>query len=67
LETVGRLTGKPRLTPVCDGLNIEPARRLCLSTSAALATNLLTVRIDLDPIDPRSAPRRDPRRDESKM
>jgi deazaflavin-dependent oxidoreductase (nitroreductase family) len=127
LETIGRRTGKPRLTPVCDGLeggtfwllsqrgrdadwvrNIEanprvrvklrsrppskwragtahvlddddpherqrilsrgkPARGLCLSTSAALATNLLTVRIDLDPIDPRSAPRRDPRRDESKM
>jgi deazaflavin-dependent oxidoreductase (nitroreductase family) len=110
LETTGRRTGKPRLTPVCDGLegetfwllsqrgreadwvrNIEanprvqvklrsrppakwrsgtahilddddpherqrilgrgkPARRLCLSTSVAMATDLLTVRIDLDPI-----------------
>jgi deazaflavin-dependent oxidoreductase (nitroreductase family) len=109
LETTGRLTGKPRHTPVCDGLegdtfwllsqrgrdadwvrNIEadprvrvkprsrrPApwrsgtahiledddpyerqrvlgrgntwRRLCLSTSAALATDPLTIRIDLDP------------------
>jgi deazaflavin-dependent oxidoreductase (nitroreductase family) len=109
LETTGRRTGKPRLTPVCDGLeggafwllaqrgrdadwvrNIEadplvrvklrsrrpttwrsgtahilddddpherqrilgrgkPWRRLCLSTSGALATDLLTVRIDLDP------------------
>jgi deazaflavin-dependent oxidoreductase (nitroreductase family) len=109
LETTGRRTGKPRLTPVCDGLegdafwllsqrgreadwvrNIEadprvrvkprsrgpttwrsgtahilddddprerqrilgrgkPWRRLCLSTSAALATDLLTIRIDLDP------------------
>jgi hypothetical protein len=25
------------------------ARRLCLNTSGAMATNLLTVRIDLDP------------------
>lgn len=109
LETTGRRTGKPRHTPVCDGLegdtfwllsqrgrdadwvrNIEadprvrvkprsrrPApwrsgtahiledddpyerqrvlgrgntwRRLCLSTSAALATDPLTIRIDLDP------------------
>jgi deazaflavin-dependent oxidoreductase (nitroreductase family) len=109
LETTGRRTGRPRLTPVCDGLegqtfwllsqrgrdadwvrNIEadprvrvkprsrrptrwwpgtahiledddprerqrllsqgkPWRRLCLSTSAALATDPLTVRIDLDP------------------
>ena len=109
LETTGRRTGKPRLTPVCDGLegdtfwllsqrgrdadwvrNIEadarvrvqlrsrrpttwrpgtarilvdddphkrqrtlgrgkPWRRLCLSTSGRLATDLLTVRIDLDP------------------
>jgi deazaflavin-dependent oxidoreductase (nitroreductase family) len=108
LETTGRHTGRPRLTPVCDGLegetfwllsqrgrdaywvrNIEadprvrvklrsrpparwrtgtahilddddprerqrllsrgkPARRLCLSTSGAIATDLLTVRIDLD-------------------
>jgi deazaflavin-dependent oxidoreductase (nitroreductase family) len=114
LETTGRRTGKPRLTPVCDGLegdtfwllaqggrnadwvrNIEanphvrvkprsrrpnrwrsgtahilddddprerqrilgrgkPARRLCLRTSGAMAIDLLTVRIDLDP-DP--APR----------
>ena len=113
LETTGRRTGKPRLTPVCDGLegdtfwllaqrgrnadwvrNIEanpdvrvkprsrrpskwrsgtahilhdddpherqrilsrgkPARRLCLSTSARMASDLLTVRIDLDP-DPTS-------------
>ena len=110
LETIGRRTGKPRLTPVCDGLegetfwllsqrgrdadwvrNIEadprvrvklrsrrptswrsgtahiledddpherqrilsraePWRRLCLSASGALATNPLTVRIDLDPV-----------------
>jgi deazaflavin-dependent oxidoreductase (nitroreductase family) len=110
LETTGRHTGKPRLTPVCDGLegetfwllsqrgreadwvrNIEVnprvrvklrsrppatwrsgtaqvmddddpherqrilgrgnlARRLCLSTSAAMATEMLTVRIDLDPM-----------------
>jgi deazaflavin-dependent oxidoreductase (nitroreductase family) len=109
LETTGRRTGRPRLTPVCDGLeaetfwlfsqsgrdadwvrNIEadprvrvkrrsrrptgwrsgtahiledddaperqrilsqgkPWRGLCLSTSATLATDLLTVRIDLDP------------------
>jgi deazaflavin-dependent oxidoreductase (nitroreductase family) len=109
LETTGRRTGRPRLTPVCDGIegetfwlfsqsgrdaewvrNIEaesrvrvkprsrrstrwrsgtahvlddddaherlrilsrgnPWLRLCLSTSAALATDLLTVRIDLDP------------------
>jgi deazaflavin-dependent oxidoreductase (nitroreductase family) len=109
LETTGRRTGKPRLTPVCDGLeggafwllaqrgrdadwvrNIEadprvrvklrsrrphtwrsgtarilvdddprerqrilgrgkPWRRLCLSSSGSLATDLLTVRIDLDP------------------
>jgi deazaflavin-dependent oxidoreductase (nitroreductase family) len=108
LETTGRRTGRPRLTPVCDGLegdtfwllsrrgrdadwvrNIEadprvrvqlksrrptkwrsgtahlledddphghqrilsrgkPWRRLCLSTSGALATDVLTVRIDLD-------------------
>jgi deazaflavin-dependent oxidoreductase (nitroreductase family) len=108
LETIGRRTGEPRLTPVCDGLegdtfwllsqrgrdadwvrNIEaaprvrvelrsrrpthwrsgtahiledddprrrqlilgrgrPWRRLCLRTSAAQATNPLTVRIDLD-------------------
>ena len=108
LETTGRRTGRPRVTPVCDGLegdtfwivaqrghdadyvrNIEanprvrvkgslsntnwrtgtarvlddddPAermrllgptnhwRRLCLETSAAVATNPLTIRIDLDP------------------
>jgi deazaflavin-dependent oxidoreductase (nitroreductase family) len=109
LETKGRHTGRPRLTPVCDGLedqtfwllaqrgrdaewvrNIEANprvrvkprsrrptrwlsgtahivedddprerrrilgegkawRRLCLSTSAAVATDPLTVRIDLDP------------------
>jgi deazaflavin-dependent oxidoreductase (nitroreductase family) len=109
LETTGRRTGTPRLTPVCDGLegdafwllsqrgrdadwvrNIEadprvrvqlrsrrpikwrsgrahildeddphdrqrnlssgkPWRRLCLTASGALATDLLTVRIDLDP------------------
>jgi deazaflavin-dependent oxidoreductase (nitroreductase family) len=109
IETTGRRTGKPQLTPVCDGLegdtfwllsqrgrdahwvrNIEsdprvrvklrsrrptkwrsgtayivddddpnerqrilsrgkPWRRLCLSTSGALATDLLTVRVDLDP------------------
>src|SRR4051794_16345504 len=108
LETTGRRTGKPRLTPVCDGLegdtfwllsqrgrdadwvrNIEADprvrvklrsrrptrwrsgtahvledddprerqrilgrvgfwRRLCLSTSGALATDAMTVRIDLD-------------------
>jgi deazaflavin-dependent oxidoreductase (nitroreductase family) len=108
LETTGRRTGTPRLTPVCDGLegdtfwllsqrgrdavwvrDIEadarvrvkprsrrpttwrsgtahilddddprerqrllgvgkPWRRLCLSTSAALATHLLTVRVELD-------------------
>jgi deazaflavin-dependent oxidoreductase (nitroreductase family) len=114
LETTGRRTGKPRLTPVCDGLegntfwllsqrgrdaawvrDIEadprvrvklrsrrptawrsgtarilddddpherqrllsqrkPWRRLCLSTSGSLATDLLTVRIDLDPtVSPR--------------
>jgi deazaflavin-dependent oxidoreductase (nitroreductase family) len=112
LETTGRRTGEPRLTPVCDGLdgntfwllaqrgrdadwvrNIEanprvrvkprsrrptgwrsgtahvvedddpgerqrilsrgnPWRRLCLSTSAAMATDPLTVRIDLDPEGP---------------
>jgi deazaflavin-dependent oxidoreductase (nitroreductase family) len=110
LETTGRDTGEPRLTPVCDGLegdtfwllsqrgraadwvrNIEadarvriqlrsrrpstwrsgtahivvdddpyerqrilgqgkPWRRLCLRTSAALATDLMTVRVDLDPV-----------------
>jgi deazaflavin-dependent oxidoreductase (nitroreductase family) len=108
LETIGRRTGEPRLTPVCDGLegetfwliaqrrdadwvrNIEadphvrvqlrsrrpakwrsgtatilddddayerqrmlgrgkPWRRLCLDTSVKQATDLLTVRIDLDP------------------
>jgi deazaflavin-dependent oxidoreductase (nitroreductase family) len=109
LETIGRRTGEPRLTPVCDGLdgdtfwllaqrgrasdwvrNIEmeprvrvqlrsrrptrwrsgtayiledddpherqrmlergkPWRRLCLRTSAGQATDLLTVRVDLDP------------------
>ena len=109
LETRGRHSGQPRLTPVCDGLegdtfwlisqsgrdadwvrNIEadprvrvkprsrrptawrsgtahvvddddpeerrrflgrsdPWRRLCLSTSAALASDPLTIRIDLDP------------------
>lgn len=109
LETAGRRTGKPRRTPVCDGLegdtfwllsqrgrdadwvrNIEadprvrvqlrsrrpttwrsgtahilddddsherqrtlgrgkPWRRLCLSASGALASDALTVRIDLDP------------------
>ena len=109
LETIGRHTGTPRRTPVCDGLegetfwllaqrgrdaewvrNIEADprvrvkprsrrptgwrsgtahildeddpgerrrilgegntwRRLCLNTSAALATDPLTVRIDLDP------------------
>jgi deazaflavin-dependent oxidoreductase (nitroreductase family) len=108
LETTGRRTGQPRLTPVCDGLdgdtfwllsqrgraadwvrNIEAnprvrvkvrtgprggwragtahilddddprerqrilsrgnlARRLCIDTSTAMATNLLTLRIDLD-------------------
>jgi deazaflavin-dependent oxidoreductase (nitroreductase family) len=108
LETTGRRTGKPRLTPVCDGLEAntfwllaqrgrdanwvrdleatprvrvklrsrrptewrsgtaqvlaeddpyarqrilaegKPWRRLCLSTSAALATDPLTIRIDLD-------------------
>jgi deazaflavin-dependent oxidoreductase (nitroreductase family) len=108
LETIGRQTGEPRLTPVCDGLegdtfwllsqrgrdadwvrNIEamprvrveprsrrptgwrsgtahllddddpyerqrilgrgkPWRRLCLRTSGALATEPLTIRIDLD-------------------
>jgi len=114
LETTGRDTGRPRLTPVCDGLegetfwllsqrgrdadwvrNIEadprvrvrprsrpptrwrrgtahivvdddpqerrrilgegkPWRRLCLSTSAAMATDPVTVRIDLDPeVSPR--------------
>jgi deazaflavin-dependent oxidoreductase (nitroreductase family) len=108
LETTGRRTGRPRVTPVCDGTegdtfwivaqhgrsadyvrNIEanphvrvkgslprtgwrtgtahilddddPAervrilsrgnrwRRLCLQTSAAIATHPLTVRVDLDP------------------
>jgi deazaflavin-dependent oxidoreductase (nitroreductase family) len=109
LETTGRHSGEPRLTPVCDGLegdafwllsqrgrdaewvrNLEadprvrvklrsrrparwrsgtarvledddayerqrilsagkPWRRLCLETSAAQATDLLTIRIDLDP------------------
>ena len=109
LETTGRHTGKPRLTPVCDGLEGDsfwllsqrgrdadwvrdleadprvrvklrsrrPAewrsgtahilddddpherqrilgegnlwRRLCLTASAALATDLLTVRVELDP------------------
>jgi deazaflavin-dependent oxidoreductase (nitroreductase family) len=108
LETTGRRTGRPRVTPVCDGTegdtfwiiaqrgrsadyvrNIEanprvrvkgslsrtgwrtgtahilddddPAervrilsrgnrwRRLCLQTSGAIATNPLTVRVDLDP------------------
>jgi deazaflavin-dependent oxidoreductase (nitroreductase family) len=109
LETTGRRSGQPRLTPVCDGLegdtfwllsqhgrdadwvrNIEadprvrvklrsrrparwragtarvvadddaqerqrilgeskPWRRLCLETSGAQATDLLTVRVDLDP------------------
>jgi deazaflavin-dependent oxidoreductase (nitroreductase family) len=108
LETIGRRTGRPRHTPICDGLdgdtfwvlsqrgrgadwvrNIEAnprvrvkrragsrglwrtgtahilddddpqerkrilsrdnlARRLCVCTSAAMASNLLTVRIDLD-------------------
>jgi deazaflavin-dependent oxidoreductase (nitroreductase family) len=108
LETTGRRTGMPRLTPVCDGLegdtfwllpqrgrgadwvrNIEaeprvrvqlrsrrptlwrtgtahilddddaherqrmlgrgkPWRRLCLRASGAVATDLLTVRVDLD-------------------
>ena len=112
LETTGRHSGKPRFTPVCDGLegdafwliaqrghdadwvrDIEadprvrvklrsrrpagtrsgtahilddddplerqrllgrgkPWRRLCLSTSAAQATDPLTVRIDLDPETP---------------
>lgn len=110
LETTGRHSGKPRLTPVCDGLEGEtfwllaqrgreaswvrdieahprvriqlrsrrprqwrsgtasidddddtrsrqhiigrdrPWRRLCLRASAALATDPLTVRIDLDPV-----------------
>ncbi len=109
LETIGRRTGEPRWTPVCDGLegetfwlvaqrgrhahyvrNIEVnprvrvrvsgasgpdwragtahilddddprqrqqivsrsnlARALCVYASAAMATNLLTIRIDLDP------------------
>jgi deazaflavin-dependent oxidoreductase (nitroreductase family) len=109
LETIGRHTGKPRLTPVCDGLEGDsfwllsqrgrdadwvkdleadprvrvqlrsrrpaewrsgtaqvlddddpherqrslgegkPWRRLCLAASAAQATDLLTVRIELDP------------------
>jgi deazaflavin-dependent oxidoreductase (nitroreductase family) len=106
LETTGRRTGKPRLTPVCDGLeaetfwivaesgrnanwvrNIEAnprvrvrvprgawltgtahilddddsverqrtlargnfARRLCVRASGAMATNMCTVRVDLDP------------------
>jgi deazaflavin-dependent oxidoreductase (nitroreductase family) len=109
LETTGRHSGEPRLTPVCDGLegdafwllsqrgrNAEwvrnlvadprvrvklrsrrparwrsgtarvledddpyerqrilsagkPWRRLCLETSGAQATDLLTIRIDLDP------------------
>lgn len=110
LETTGRRTGRPRVTPVCDCLegdtfwivaqrgrstdyvqNIEASprvrvkgslsrtswrtgtahilddddpdermrilsrgnrwRRLCLDTSAAIATDLLTVRIDLDPVE----------------
>ena len=110
LETTGRRSGKPRLTPVCDGLEGEtfwllsqrgrnadwvcdieadprvriqlrsrrptgwrsgtahivedddprerqrvlgrgkPWRRLCLSASGALATDPLTVRVDLDPV-----------------
>jgi deazaflavin-dependent oxidoreductase (nitroreductase family) len=109
LETIGRHSRQPRVTPVCDGLegdtfwllsqrghaadwvrNIEAdprvrvkvrsglrgswragtahvldsddsrhrqeilrrgnvARRLCLCASGALATNLLTIRVDLDP------------------
>ncbi len=109
LETIGRRSRQPRVTPVCDGLegdtfwllsqrgraadwvrNIAAnprvrvkvrsgpraswragtahildsddgrdrqktlsrgnvARRLCLCTSGALATDLLTIRIDLDP------------------
>jgi deazaflavin-dependent oxidoreductase (nitroreductase family) len=114
LETTGRRSGKPRLTPVCDGFerdtfwllsqrgrdsdwvrNIEadprvrvqlrsrrpnkwrsgtahilddddarvrqgilsqgkPWRRICLTSSGALATDLLTVRVDLDPeVSPR--------------
>jgi deazaflavin-dependent oxidoreductase (nitroreductase family) len=110
LETIGRRSQQPRVTPVCDGLegdtfwllsqrgraadwvrNIEAnprvrvkvqsgpqsrwrvgtahildsddgryrqkilshanvARGLCLGTSGALATDLLTLRIDLDPL-----------------
>jgi deazaflavin-dependent oxidoreductase (nitroreductase family) len=114
LETSGRRTGRPRVTPVCDGLegdtfwivaqgghssdyvqNIEanprvrvkgslsrrgwrtgtarilddddPAervrilsrgnrwRRLCLRASGVFDTTPLTVRVDLDPIDPGEA------------
>jgi hypothetical protein len=36
----------------------DPWRRLCLSTSGSLATDLLTVRIDLDPAVLRTASRR---------
>jgi hypothetical protein len=44
----------------------KPARRLCRSTSAAMATEMLTVRIDLNPMtgDSRSEPNAD--RDEDK-
>jgi deazaflavin-dependent oxidoreductase (nitroreductase family) len=126
LETTGRHTGKPRLTPVCDGLEGEtfwllaqhgreaewvrntgadprvrvklrsrrparwrsgiaqidddddpharqrirgrgnPARRLCLSTSAAMATEMLTARIDLDPMTGDSRSKPDADRDEEK-
>jgi deazaflavin-dependent oxidoreductase (nitroreductase family) len=114
LETSGRRTGRPRVTPVCDGLegdtfwivaqggrssdyvqNIEANprvrvkgslslrgwrtgtariladddpeervrilsrgnrwRRLCLQASGAFDTTPLTVKVDLDPTDPREA------------
>jgi deazaflavin-dependent oxidoreductase (nitroreductase family) len=110
LETTGRRTGRPRVTPVCDcfegdtfwivaqegrnadfvrNLEADPRvrvkgslsrsgwragtahiladddaeervrilsrgnrwRRLCLQTSAAVGTSLLTVRVDLDPVE----------------
>jgi len=81
LETTARRTGRPRLTPVCEGvegdtlwvisergrdatwvrdIDASPharevlrrasfGRRLCLRASAALATDPVTVRIDLGP------------------
>jgi len=62
LETTGRRTGRRRRTPVCDGLVADTfwlvarhgiarsnlARAASVHASAAMATQPLTIRIDLD-------------------